>query len=124
MPSRAPAIPLGFGAVTTDHVLLFHSATSVPEPTAKQLVPVAHDTFSSSFMLAGLGAIDHVVPFQLSTNAWDALSPTAMQVDAPAHERPLRVACAPPAGGGLGATVQLVPLHRSITGKFPNGPTR
>jgi len=126
------AIPVWLGLATIDQVFPFQRSTSVLffastyEPTAVQVVLVAHDTPANPLELAPAGlrraAIDQVVPFHRSINTrlfvptW--YEPTAKHNPAVAHA----AADIPPRGGpprwragvggtGAGTRAQLDPFE-------------
>jgi hypothetical protein len=119
--------PLGRGTFTIDHVVPFQCSTNlegtpfvVDEPTAKQLVVVAHDTpfkkLSEAPAAFGLATIDHFVPSQRSVSvrlpALVRLTPTAKQLVGSGHATPTSWLCELPAGGA--SSTQLEPFHSSV----------
>jgi hypothetical protein len=104
---------------------VFVVAPTVALPTATQLVAVVHDTPLTATAAAplgvGLATIDQVVPFQRSMSTCGAELfadlPTAMQLDTVEHEMPARFAETAPAGIGMLTIDQLVPFHRSTSGR-------
>src|SRR3954447_16228911 len=94
--------PTGFGLGTTDQLVPFQRSIKLfvvvlveYEPTAKQLVVLAHDTpFRVATMLAGstagAGMRDHAVPFQRSRSGLVLVpskeSPTAKQLVVDGHD--------------------------------------
>jgi hypothetical protein len=121
----------GSGIGTIDQLLPFHRSANKPappSPTAKQLVVLAHDTAVKFDCDApcgfGLTTIDHLAPFQCSTNVLKtafseaglvAENPTAEQSVEVAHDTPTSTPSVGAAGLGLGTIDQLDPFHRSIS---------
>ena len=126
--------PVGLGLGTIAQLVPFQRSTSVPLPTAKQLVALVHDTLFSSLLPQsgglglGLGAMVQPVPFQRSTSRTPPESPTAKQLVVLVHDTPRRTLDGTPDGFGLGTIAQLAPFHRSISVTmpkelFPESPT-
>jgi len=126
--------PLGLGLVTIAQVVPFQRSTNVfstefdLSPTAKQLVVSTHDTASSSALVEpsvgfGLPTIDHLVPFQRSTNVLlpevVEKKPTAKQLDVLGHVTPSRAESVAPVGFGLATIDQLVPFQCSANVLWP-----
>jgi hypothetical protein len=129
-------VELGFVVATINHFDPFQRSTSVrggpnwkrpgvdcDEPTAVQLVALAHETSASELKprgRLGLGTIDHVLPFQRSINVAGSsgppmsLKPTAKQLVALVHATLLSMLPEPIAGLGLVTIDHFVPFQRSI----------
>lgn len=110
-----PKPPPTAGVRWIDHRLPFHRSTRVfigpgppkdfpSPPTAVQALAEVHDTPDRKPSCPGLGVrwIDHLAPFQRSTNAVRALlTPMATQALADGHDTPEKIS-PPPAGPGFG----------------------
>jgi hypothetical protein len=134
----AELAPAGFGLGITDQALPFQRSINVfvvvpveYDPTAKQLVGLAQSTpFSIATMLvestAGLGCVDHVVPFQRSRSglvtAPPKKSPTAKHVVVDGHDTASNSLREAPVGGGV--IDHAVPFQRSarVTRLDPDRP--
>src|SRR5690349_371216 len=108
----------------SDHVDPFQRSTSAVLPTAKHAVASGQSTLTTwkKGEFAGLPTIDHVAPFQCSSNAalWpppdnEKESPTAEQSVAPEQATEMSSASAP-AGDGVGTIDHVVPFHCSASG--------
>ena len=123
--SAGDRVPLGLGLVVMLHRLPFQRSTSVFEaaapatnrvPAARQDVGFVHAIASSWAPVAPVGpgtvTIDHVFPFQASTNARFAPAtvwlPTAKQLVVLAHDTAASVL---PISLGLAVTDQVLPFH-------------
>ena len=114
---EASDAPAGPAVETTTHLVPFQRSASVASsdvPTALQSVVLEHDTPRSWLceVCETSGAIDHVVPFQCST---DAEFPTAAQLTGLGHDTPVRPANSsrPPIGPNAAGSAGLATIdHR------------
>ena len=131
----APIAPAGLGTDWAVHVVPFQPSASgtgfwallISLPPAVQAVAVGQDTARSS--LASDPADPEtrwkvqLVPFHRSASGVVVpvlldLAPTAVQARAETHEIAKNPASGNPAGLGTGRMVQLVPFHRSTSGRM------
>ena len=123
----------------SDHVAPSHRSTSVcvkapttDEPTARQLVAVAHETADNSLVVApgivGSAATDQVEPFHCSTNfcgvSKSVTEPTAKQLVLAGHEMlDRRLETGSSGRLALTTTFHFAPSQRSIRTRSSDGPS-
>jgi hypothetical protein len=121
---RAPPPARGLGVGWIIHFVPFRRSARVPAfeaPTAVQAEAEEQETPNNIPPPAeGLGVawMDHRVPFHrsarvMSVPEWVTALPTATQSEDDVQSTALSVLLAAPWGLGVGATLQLVPFHRS-----------